>query len=144
MRNFKTGWSLSDDVLGHMEHGDPVSVTLPDESYSIQELLDKFSTGLDPGVFRQPSFDDGADFSSPDLEKLRDSDLVDKEEYSRELRGTIASQERVIVTKNAAEKAASDVLAMEAEELKAELKVRRAERKQAAGGTGPNDKGTAE
>lgn len=73
-------------------HAEPTStepsMTVPDETISIREIVERFiRTGrTDERLERaEGGYMDEPDFDSPDLEKLRDSDLFDKEEYKTEL-----------------------------------------------------------
>lgn len=73
-------------------HSEPISkepsMTVPDETISIREIVERFiRTGrTDERLERQEGgYVDEPDFDSPDLEKLRDSDLFEKEEYKTDL-----------------------------------------------------------
>jgi len=96
-----------------VEAGGGVSMTVPDEAMSIRDILDRFSRGMDPSVSREGVYSpDSVDDDFPDLEKLRDSDLVDREEYSQTLS---SANERTkadldaTLSKQAATKAAAKV-----------------------------------
>lgn len=127
----------------HCEHPDPVSVTVPDESYSIRDLLEKFSRGVDPGVMRSPSYDSDASHESVDLEKLRDSDLVDREEYSSHLSTVIKSQSHELKAIDSAAKQSALDKAKEYDDLVAESK-RKRDKKAKGGKTANDDEGTEE
>lgn len=81
-----------------MEHPSPISETVPDESMSMREIMARYTRGMriDATLQREGSFDSGADFDSPDLEKLRDMDLVEKDEFRAQLREDIAEFERTV------------------------------------------------
>jgi len=91
----------------HMEHPDPISVTVPDESYTIRQLLDKFSRGIDPGVSRTPQFDPNPTHDSTDLQQLVNADLFEREEYAQSLSKTNAELTQKLNAKAAADKAAA-------------------------------------
>lgn len=53
--------------------------TVPDLSYSIQEIIDRFSrNNLVDMEYHEPVFSHSEDFDNDDLEKIRDFDLTDK------------------------------------------------------------------
>lgn len=61
------------------EHASGESMTVPDQAYSIQELLRKFSNGLDPGVARSPMFAEQPDIDGEDFEKVAMYDPADRQ-----------------------------------------------------------------
>jgi len=124
----------------HMEdYTGCVSETVPNDAYSIKDILEKFTRGMDPGVTRQPGGDSGVSFDSPDLEKLRNADLYEKEEFATHLGSEMLSQ-KSILDKAAADNAAKEAAKLkEDEEMKAEFKRQRAE-KAKAGKEGKEDK----
>jgi hypothetical protein len=62
------------------------SVTIPDQSYTIKELLDRHRQGqlTDVDIGRDPVYYDHDDYDDPDVEKLGTMDLVDKAEFVAE------------------------------------------------------------
>lgn len=90
------------DMYGNilMTAFDPVSVTVPDQAYSIQELLERHRQGIltDTGISREGFYPDGEEepnFDDPDLEKLSNSDLVDKQQYLGELQDRIDKGKKI-------------------------------------------------
>lgn len=61
------------------EVNDKPSVTIQGESYTIPELLRKFSNGQTVAVSRQPVYQSTDDFDAPDLVEVMNSDLVDRD-----------------------------------------------------------------
>lgn len=61
------------------------SLTVPDMSYSIQELLDKFTTGIVPPVARNAQYDEDADFDNYDETRDGDFDLADATRLKQDL-----------------------------------------------------------
>lgn len=59
-----------------------VSLTVPDEAYTVQQLMERFVNGqrIPDTLFRDGVFDTGSSFDSDDLEKVRDSDFADRDE----------------------------------------------------------------
>lgn len=58
------------------------SETIPNETYTIRELLEKHTRGLDMNVGREPIFgEEEADFDSPDLNQIHQMDLYDVQEH---------------------------------------------------------------
>lgn len=56
------------------------SQTIPSQSYTIQELLEKHTRGIVPqNVLRAASYTENPDWDSPDLGKLSRLDVTDKE-----------------------------------------------------------------
>lgn len=70
----------------HFETIDGVSMTVPDESMSIQEIMAKHVRGIDmTAMFRQPAYDSAASFDSEDIEKIQHEDLFEKENKIKDL-----------------------------------------------------------
>lgn len=103
-----------------VESGGGLSMTVPDESMSVRTILEKFSRGMDPGLSKDPVYGD-ENFDSPDMEKLRDSDLVDKEEFAQHLATTNAATEKSLNETIAKQKAAQDAAAKKAAKRTAAL-----------------------
>lgn len=69
-----------------MEHPSGVSITIPDESYTIKDLVQKFSQGIDPSISKLAEYsEDSDDHDQPDMRKLATADLSDVDNYKREL-----------------------------------------------------------
>lgn len=61
------------------------SKTIPGETYTIRELLNKHTRGiLPPGIDREPIYDNEPNFDSPDFQKINRSDINDKKQFQRE------------------------------------------------------------
>lgn len=106
----------------HMESNSGELVTVPDESYTMQELVRRFTKGLDMGVTRSVAYssEDGSDvpFDAPDLHRLRDMDLVDREEYSRSLAKDREVMASTLASRDALSKAAAEAAAAEDKEIR--------------------------
>lgn len=64
-------------------------LVVPDQSLSIQEILDRFTIGEELPIGRGVQYGEDEDMDNPlnvDLEKMADADLVDKAEYTEKLR----------------------------------------------------------
>lgn len=72
---------------------DEEKLVIPDESYTIRQLLDMHTRGIPIGVGSQPveGFDN-PDFDSPDLEEIGRMDLAEKEAI---VRATVARVKRL-------------------------------------------------
>lgn len=83
-----------------------VSETIPDDTPSIKQLLQRHMAGqdLDPGSVREPVYNDG-DYDSNDLEELKRMDLSEKHEFTELLKADVAERKKII---EAAEKAIQD------------------------------------
>lgn len=73
------------------------SVTVPDQAYSIQELIERHRQGIltDVNVFRDPIYLDTDDHDDVDMEKMRDGDLTEQEDYFRSTQETKPVEEEV-------------------------------------------------
>lgn len=60
-----------------------VSVTVPDESLTVRDIVDRFTKGhsLGVGQVKEPIYNPDADFDSEDLEKVKSMDLFDLQQY---------------------------------------------------------------
>lgn len=56
------------------------SETIPDQSYTISEIITRFTGGILPNIQRNVSFDDDPTFDSDDITRRPDFDLVDASE----------------------------------------------------------------
>jgi len=85
MPNFRTTYNYVTTV-DDIETPIGVSKTLPDESLTIEQIMARHTSGLIPPIEKETSnYLDEPDFDSPDLEKLRDADLFEREMMSRDL-----------------------------------------------------------
>lgn len=57
-----------------------VSQTKPDDSFTIRQLLTKYTNGVDPSVTKLGYYQDDVDFDDPDMQQLLTMDLVDLNE----------------------------------------------------------------
>ncbi|WNK13096.1 MAG: hypothetical protein [Microvirus sp.] len=71
------------------------SETIQDDSYTIKEILEKFSVGEITGEMRQPNFQEGASHESIDLRQAGAADLVDR----MELLDSVRERQRVAAQK---------------------------------------------
>lgn len=78
-----------DDYQGSNNSG--VSLTIPNETYTIRELLNKHTSGIMPEVANQPIWQEEASHDSPDLQKLDRLDIVEKQ-IERERQTNIIDQ----------------------------------------------------
>lgn len=62
----------------------PPSITTPDQSMSLEEILERFTRGEPVAIGRDAKYHDSDD----DLEKIQTMDLVDREEYVERLKHT--------------------------------------------------------
>lgn len=99
-----------------------VSMTVPDDSYSIRELLEKYSRGMMPPVGKQGQFDPGADLDSDDLEKLPHQDLFEIQERREALGADMIDKERQLKEKAKADADKQKARAQEWDEIRQELK----------------------
>jgi hypothetical protein len=61
------------------------SLTVPDEAYTIKELLHRHTNGIDmSGIQKMPIYDEEVTFDTPDFQKIHNSDLTDKNLFLEE------------------------------------------------------------
>lgn len=92
-----------------MEHPVGESLTVPDETYTIREIVERFVRGneIDESFLRSESEDSGADFDSEDLEKVSGMDLFDREELLQETKSKIESSKVFLEKQKKAKERAS-------------------------------------
>lgn len=82
----------------HAETNTGVSETVPNEAMTIRQIFDRFRKGMPLGAQeRQGSFtSDGSDhdFDAPDLDKLKESDFVERDEFQEKLMQEIAEKQK--------------------------------------------------
>ena len=67
------------------------SLTVPKQSYSVKEVLEKHVRGINLGIYQTPRFD-GGDIDSPEVAKLGAVDVTFVEEAKAERSGKLLSQ----------------------------------------------------
>lgn len=106
----------------HMESNSGEIITVPDDSFTMKELVAKFTKGLDMGVTRSVAYssEDGSEvsFDSPDLHRVRDMDLYDREEFSNALANDLDAKRASLDATLASQKAAKDAAAAEDREIR--------------------------
>lgn len=68
----------------HREHPKGKSLTVANDALSIQEILEKWTHGVDPMLSRIPSYTEDPDTDDLDLHQFENLDITDKAELSRE------------------------------------------------------------
>lgn len=80
----KREWVLSQS---HLEHPKGVSMTVPDESLTIKEILERFRRGQPLSIHtRDVLYDPESNFDSQDLEEVSRMDITDRSQLAQELR----------------------------------------------------------
>lgn len=80
----KLEWVLSQS---HLEHPKGVSMTVPDESLTVKEILERFRRGQPLSIHtRDTLYDPDSNFDSQDLEEVSRMDITDRSELAQELR----------------------------------------------------------
>lgn len=86
--NFNLG-----DFNEDFEYPDPISVTIPDESYTIPEILEKYTKGIAPQVALHGFYEsDTPDFDSIDPTKDPAFDIVDATELFNDFQNMISEK----------------------------------------------------
>lgn len=106
------------------EHPTGESLTVPDETYTIREIVERFVRGndIDDSLVRDESNDSGADFDSEDLEKVPHMDLFDREELLEETKTKIANAKVFLEKQKKAKERASLRASDEGDDKPAESK----------------------
>lgn len=101
------------------EPGGGLSITVPDESLSVRQLIERFTRGQSSGVgVREGYFDEGSDFDSPDMQKLDHMDLIDRDEFAAANAATKERLEKEIADDKKRKKEEADRLAEEDREIR--------------------------
>lgn len=74
--------------LEHTETPKGVSLTVPDETLTIRQILEKYTRGLDLAaqMAKEPIYDDTDDFDREDLEQITRSDFSERQELLEQLK----------------------------------------------------------
>lgn len=99
-RVFVTQFTYFFDKKKHGEKKFGKSLTLPDQSYSIQEMLEKFVRGIPVPTATLGGFDDEPDMDNIDPSRLGDYDLVTLVEMRDEFSELIDGIQAAIKTKS--------------------------------------------
>ena len=75
-RKFITQYNFDPDSCEHEKFAIP-SQTIPDQAYTIRELLEKYSTGIMPPVGKIPHYEEDPDIDDPDFTRDPAFDLSD-------------------------------------------------------------------
>lgn len=102
------------------------SLTVPDESYSVRELYERFTTATPVDGAKTPIWFDG-DHDSDDLEKLRDADPVVQAAVGRRVAEDIQRFEAELNEANSKAKADKAKAEQEAEDRRADAALARRE-----------------
>lgn len=100
------------------------SETVPNDSYSIQELFKRYAQGQDLGNLRRPTFYmEDANHDTPDFEKVQAMDFAEREEVVAEVaqRGKVAKSQLDAIKADQDLKAKAD--AEELNEIKVQHRV---------------------
>lgn len=92
---FKTAWNY-DHRQAPAEYNSPIDETVQDDSYSVQELMQKHARGLNLDIYRRGTYDEHA---SIDDEPITAIDLTDIDDIKRQLK-----TEKQLIKDNAANK----------------------------------------
>lgn len=89
--NFKLLDSFKETPVG-------VTLTVPDETMSVRELLERFISGqrIPDNLFRNGVYDESADFDTDDVEKLRGADFAEQDEVIARLKAGDVVRKKVI------------------------------------------------
>lgn len=81
---FRTPYNY-DHTLEKYESDFGPSITVPDQSLTVREILDRFVSGIAPPIFQDGSYDDDADFDDDDIRSFVDrTELEEQLTYRKE------------------------------------------------------------
>lgn len=83
-----------------MEHNSGVSMTVPNETYTIKELVERFSKGMDPSISRLAHGDEDPDIDSPDFREVLNMDFAEAQQYQEHLKARSAEIQQTLVKQN--------------------------------------------
>ena len=69
-------------------------LTVPDLSYSVREILEKYTRGIDPGVAQKPQYDDNQSFDAVNPLRNPMFDLSDISQTAKHERETVSTEEK--------------------------------------------------
>lgn len=104
MIEFQTQWNF-DPANWPGEINEEPSLTVPDQAYTVQELLEKFTSGGIPPVSLPGQYDDDPSFDDIDPTRLGDFDLADLTALQIELAEKKATLDAYIEAQKAEPKA---------------------------------------
>lgn len=81
------------------EKNDLPSLTVPDQSFTIAEILEKHTQGIPLGILKQGSYSGTEDFDDFDETRRPDFDLVDAQDLTEQI-GQVVESEEVDTAKN--------------------------------------------
>ena len=73
---FRNNWNHDQP---HQQDNDPVSITIPGQAFSIQELILRQKQGVPLDIFYHPEYDPNPDIDGIDREKFMRMDLAERE-----------------------------------------------------------------
>lgn len=83
-----------DDHQGSNTYG--VSKTIPNETYTIRELLNKHTSGIMPDVQRNPIYSENASHDDLDLQKANRLDIVEKQQLQTQQLDIITQLDEIL------------------------------------------------
>lgn len=121
------------------------SETLPSEAMTIRQIFDRFRKGLPLGAPERSGGylvqGEDADFDSPDVDKLRESDFVERDEFQERLMNEIAQKQKQLKQRRQEETQRRQQEEKEINDLREELRARRTSKKDAdSPGGAPSEK----
>lgn len=113
-------WTLEER---HKEHPQGESMTVPDETLTIKEIMKKHVRGMRMAeeLMRTPVYDSGADFDSEDLEEVARMDIFEREQvletHKEKIREAQEKQKKFLEERDKKKKAQKDGSDSEPSEL---------------------------
>lgn len=99
---------------GIFEKNDGSSATVPDQSFTIRQLFDRYSMGMLPNIGRDPIYDDEENFDNYDRTNDPDFDLADATERLQQLSENLRLNKELQNNKKAQTNAPETLLKSEA------------------------------
>ena len=86
LRNYRT--SATEGYSPDKEENNGISLTVPDQSYSVREILEKFASGTLPNIINEGTF-------TEDLPDLRNLDISEVHEMTQQNKKEIEEKEKI-------------------------------------------------
>lgn len=83
-----------DDLIPDMESSDLPSVTVPDESLTVREILTRFTTGTVPPIARQGAYDDDDYFTDDNIDHENVIEDITDSFYGAQHAASVLEEER--------------------------------------------------
>lgn len=92
---FQTQWNYKEKPE-HLAKVEDSGLVQPNQSYTVKELLERFTYGTLPGISKQIYYDPNADNEEIPVMHMQNIDLVDIENMERDIRKRSDEKQKII------------------------------------------------